>query len=244
MRTIGIEIEMIGRTRTEIAKAVQFVVGGDVIHVVDQEDDSITHEEVRTANGLIWKVEDDDSLQAPEDQRAELCSPVLTDADLPTLKSVVAAIAATGAYTNSSCGIHVHIGAEDATVEHVCSLIDVMIEEEPRLVEDFECSANRLDKFAKPMSEEFIQRFKTSRPQSNADLETLWYGEPSNPNWLTDRYHSSRYRGLNLQSYFFRFTIEFRYFDSTLDPDRIEAYVMRCIHIADKARWPHIPRGP
>src|SRR5438034_1098832 len=100
MRTIGIEIEMIGKTRTEIAKAVQSVVGGDVIHVVDQEDDNIAYEEVRAANGMIWKVEDDDSLQMPEDQRAELCSPVLTDADLPTLKLVVEAIAATGAYTN------------------------------------------------------------------------------------------------------------------------------------------------
>lgn len=240
MRTFGIEIEMVGRTRHTIAKAVQSVVGGkEPEHVVDQEDESITHEEVLAPGGSIpWKVEDDDSLQAPENLRAELVSPILTEDDMKTLKSVVAAVAKTGAQTNRYCGVHVHIGAEDSSVEDICRLIDVMIEEEPKLVKDFRCSPRRLRSFSKLMSPGFVRRFRKRRPRTGAELERLWYGRPADPKSRSDHYHRSRYRGLNLQSYFYRFTVEFRYFDSSLDPDQIEAYVRRCINIANKAGMP------
>jgi hypothetical protein len=238
MRTFGIEIEMVGKTRSMIAKAVAGVVGGKVEHVVDEEDDSLTREDVRAPNGSVWRVEDDDSLRAPEQLRAELVSPVLTTADLGALKNVVVAVEATGARTNTYCGIHVHIGAQDAAVEDICRFIDVMIDEEPKLVKDFNCSPRRLRSFAKPMSPSFIRNFKRRRPKTQEDLERLWYGKPAAPGQRSDRYHKSRYRGLNLQSYFFRFTIEFRYFDSSLDQNRIEAYVRRCLDIACKAGLP------
>lgn len=238
MRTFGIEIEMVGKTRSMIAKAVAGVVGGEVEHVVDGEDDSLTREDVRAPNGSVWRVEDDDSLHAPERLRAELVSPVLTAADLGTLKDVVAAMAASGARTNAYCGIHVHIGAQDADVDDICRFIDVMIEEEPKLVKDFSCSPRRLKRFAKLMSSSFLRRFRSRRPRTQEDLEKLWYGRPAAPGQRSDRYHKSRYRGLNLQSYFFRFTIEFRYFDGSLDPNRIEDYVRRCLDIANKAGLP------
>lgn len=238
MRTFGIEIEMVGKTRPLIAKAVAGVVGGKVEHVVDEEDDSLTRKEVRAPNGSVWRVEDDDSLHAPERLRAELVSPVLTTADLGILKDVVAAAAASGARTNTYCGIHVHIGAQDAAVEDICRFIDVMVEEEPRLVKDFNCSPRRLRSFAKLMSRSFIRRFQSRRPKTQEELERLWYGKSAAPGQRNDRYHKSRYRGLNLQSYFFRFTIEFRYFDGSLDQDRIEDYVRRCLDIADKAGLP------
>lgn len=238
MRIFGVEIEMIGKARSIIAKAVHSVVGGKVEHVVDEEDDSLTRENVRAPNGTVWKVEDDDSLHAPEHLRAELVSSVLTAADLGTLKNVVAAVAASGARTNTYCGTHVHIGAQDATVEDICRLIDVMIEEEPKLVKDFNCNPRRIRSFARLMSPSFIRRFRGRRPKTREELERLWYGRPTDPGRRGDRYHKSRYRGLNLQSYFYRFTIEFRYFDSSLDQNRIEAYVRRCLDIADKAGLP------
>jgi hypothetical protein len=230
---------MVGRTRATIAKAVHSVIGGkEVEHVVDQEDESITREEVCDPAGATWKVEDDDSLRAPENLRAELVSPILTEADVKTLKLVIAALAATGARTNSSCGVHVHIGAAEASVEDICRLIDVMIEEETKLVKDFRCSPRRLKSVSKLMSPAFVKRFIRRRPKTDADLERLWYGKPAEGKWRSDRYHKSRYRGLNLQSYFVRGTIEFRYFDSYLEPDQIEAYVMHCIAIANRAGIP------
>lgn len=239
MRTVGIEIEMVGCTRSRIAKAIHSVVGGpEPKHVVDREDESISHEEVRAANGATWRVEDDDSLDFSEHLRAELVSPVLSEADIGTLKVVVAAVAATGAVPNRHCGVHVHVGATNASVKDMCRLFDVMIVEETTLVAGFNCNPDRLKHFAKLISQDFVKRFREQRPTTHEELATLWYGEPSESNWQTDRYHESRYRGLNLQSYFFRGTVEFRYFDSSLDPDRIEAYLRRCIDIADRAGLP------
>ncbi|MCX6348028.1 MAG: amidoligase family protein [Candidatus Aureabacteria bacterium] len=239
MRTFGIEIEMVGKSRPTIAKAIHDVVGGqEPIHVVDQEDENITYEKIYVSKDDYWKVEDDDSLRAPEELRAEAVSPPLTEADIMKLKLVVAAIAATGAQTNSYCGVHIHIGARYASVEDICRLIDVMIEEEPKLVKEFHCSPGRLRSFSKLMSPGFIGRFRKRRPRTHAELERLWYGKPVNPKSRSDRYHVSRYRGLNLQSYFCRGSVEFRYFDGSLDPDQIEAYVKRCIDIADKAEMP------
>jgi len=239
VRSFGIEVEMVGRTRATIAKVVHGVVGGMVPeHLVDQEDENITCEIVRDSKGDIWKVEDDDSLRAPENVRAEVVSPVLKEVDIERLKSVIAALAALGARTNQYCGVHIHIGAAEATVEDICRLIDVMIEEEPKLVEDFQCSPDRLKRFSKLLSPAFVTRFRNHRPKTDAELERLWYGKPTDTKSLNDRYHRSRYRGLNLQSYFFRGIIEFRYFESCLDPDKIEAYVRRCINIADRAGLP------
>ncbi len=113
-----------------------------------------------------------------------------------------------------------------------------MIEEEPKLVKDFHCSPGRLRSFSKLMSPDFVRRFRKRRPRTDAELERLWYGKPADPRLRSDRYHRSRYHGLNLQSYFYRFTIEFRYFESSLDPDQIETYVRRCIDIANKAGMP------
>ena len=67
------------------------------------------------------------------------------------------AIAASGAHTNPYCGVHVHIGAKDATVEDICRFIDVMIDEEHKLVKNFNCSQRRLRNFAKLMSPDFIR---------------------------------------------------------------------------------------
>ena len=241
MRTFGIEIEMVGKTRSVIAKAVHGAVGGKVEHDIDKEDDSL-REYIRPAGGSDkdrWRVEDDDSLHAPEHLRAELVSPPLTTADMGTLKNVVVAVAKSGAKTNSYCGIHVHIGAgEDVTVKNICRFIDVMIDEEPKLVKDFNCSPRRLQKFAKLMSPGFIRKFRQRRPKTQEELERLWYGRPADPRWRSDRYHKSRYRGLNLQGYFYRGAIEFRYFDSSLDQNQIEAYVRRCLDIANKAGLP------
>lgn len=235
----GVEIEMVSRSRPEIARAVHKAIGGNQIkHVVDQEDETITHEEVYAQDGSIWKVEDDDSLDALEHLRAELVSPVLQEEHIEALKSIVSAVAKTGAQTNPSCGVHVHIDATRASVEDICRLIDVMIEEEPALVKEFGCTQNRLEHFAKLLSEDFVARFRAQRPTTREELARLWYGEQSGSSRQMDRHDESRYHGLNLQSFFFRGTVEFRYFDGSLDPNQIEAYVRRCIDIAKRARMP------
>lgn len=237
MRTFGVEIETVGVPRSTVAKAMSLVLKAKKSETLpDPNDPPMTFEEIHASNDAVWKVMDDDSLQAEPHLRAEIVTPVLKESDLKTLLSVIKAIAKTGAKVNASCGIHVHIGALEASVEDICRLIDIVIDEEPKLIKEFACNPNRIKNYAKPISPDFIKNFKSNRPKTDADLEVLWYGKPATK--PIDRYDETRYRGLNLNSYFLRFTIEFRYFDSTLDPRMVEAYVNRCLKLVDKAKIP------
>lgn len=235
-RTFGIEIEMVGVSRRVIANAVHGVVGGEVEQCIDEE--GITFEKIHVAESGFWKVEDDDSLGVPENVRGELVSPILRLSDLDHLRDIAQALGRTGAGVNDRCGLHVHIGAVEASIEDVSRLVDVMISEEEKLIREFNCNKTRIRRFARPMTRAFVRRFQARRPRALEGLQQLWYGRPITGRERGDRYHVSRYRGLNLQSYFFRGTIEFRYFDSSLDPDRVVACVRKCLELADCARLP------
>ena len=65
-----------------------------------------------------------------------------------------------------------------------------------------------------------------------SDVRDAWYGRSGE---TPSRYHSSRYHGLNLNSLFFRGTLEFRYFNGTLHAGEVKAYVQLVLAIAAKA---------
>lgn len=67
----------------------------------DPDDPVVVFWHVEAADGRVWKVEDDDSLPVPADQRAELVSPVLLEADIDLLTRVVDSVRTAGASVNS-----------------------------------------------------------------------------------------------------------------------------------------------
>jgi hypothetical protein len=75
-------------------------------------------------------------------------------------------------------------------------------------------------------------RLEARRPKTMSDVRDAWYGRSGE---TPSRYHSSRYRGLNLNSLFFRGTLEFRYFNGTLHAGEVKAYVQLVLAMAAKA---------
>ena len=73
---------------------------------------------------------------------------------------------------------------------------------------------------------------ESHRPRTIADVNAAWYGRR---NTMPCRYDGSRYHGLNLNSYFFRNTIEFRWFEGTLHAGKVKAYVQFVLALAAKA---------
>jgi hypothetical protein len=65
----------------------------------------------------------------------------------------------------------------------------------------------------------------------------VWYGRPRQelPRIFSCRYNPTRYRGLNLHSFNYRGTIEFRYFDGTLNPADIKAWGTLCLRLVLKS---------
>jgi hypothetical protein len=82
------------------------------------------------------------------------------------------------------------------------------------------------------VDDEVVRRILSRRPRTLAELNAAWYGAyTENPG----RQHYSRYRGLNLNSVFFRGTVEFRWFDSTLHAGKVKAYIQLCLAISARA---------
>ena len=113
----GIEIEMTGISRGDAAKAAQTVLGGELLYGGSYYD---TYE-LKTFDGRTWKFTYDGSIRCETKTRGikqsasrlysvELVSPILTyGADIESLQEVVRALRKAGAFTNSSCGIHIHL---------------------------------------------------------------------------------------------------------------------------------------
>lgn len=71
------------------------------------------------------------------------------------------------------------------------------------------------------------------------------FGSPKRPTvesgrWRMrrDRFDVARYKGFNLHSHAFRGTIEFRYFNGTVDSQKIVEYVRLCLGVAEQAGFP------
>ena len=93
-------------------------------------------------------------------------------------------------------------------------------------------SEQRLARYCRPIDSGFIQRLEARRPKTMQEVSDAWYGYR---NTSPQRYDSSRYHGLNLNSLFFRGTIELRYFNGTLHAGEVKAYLQLALAMAAKA---------
>jgi hypothetical protein len=225
MKTLkfGIEIETVGLGWAGLAAAIQKVVGGTTGYVAS----GIA---VTATDGRVWSVVRDGSLSGSVN--GEIVSPILTYADLETLQNVVREVRRAGARVDSSCGIHVHVGAENFDARAVTNLINIMNKHELILEKALGVSESRLVRYCKRVDAAMMQRLQAQRPRSLADMNRVWYGQP---NARPQRYDSSRYHALNLNSFFVRKTIEFRLFNGSLHAGEVKSYIQLCLALAAKA---------
>ncbi len=67
---------------------------------------------------------------APNEYRTEVVSPILSYDDIPKLQELVRTMRKAGAMVNSSCGIHIHVGAEQFTPKTLRNLVNLMASKE------------------------------------------------------------------------------------------------------------------
>jgi len=227
----GIEIETIRKTREEVARAIHSVVGGLMTHV----EGSPTYDpwQVEDRQGRKWQVVADGSLTntAPH-LRAEVVSPVLNYSDLNELQDVVRAIRAIGAKVDNQCGIHIHVDAAPFDGHKLGNLAKMIFKQEPLILHALGISERRLERYTKPVSEELIKKIEREHPRTKDHLNRIWYGYQ---NRQPQHYDQTRYHGVNLHNVWYRGTVEFRWFESTLHAGKIKSYVQFCLAIATKA---------
>lgn len=229
-QTFGVEIELTGLSRktaidtiAEYFNTVPHRVGGtyDTYETDDNE-------------GRTWKVMRDSSIRVEgrNAQEVEVVTPILKYKDIETLQEIVRGLRKNGAKANSSCGIHIHIGAEKHTAKTLTNLVNIMTSKQDLIYKALEINPNR-EHYCKKLETQLSENLKKSKPQTLEKVADIWYD-----GYYGDRnahYNSSRYHGLNLHSVFTKGTVEFRLFNSTTHAGKIKAYIQFCLAINHQA---------
>ncbi len=230
--TFGVELETITLNREKCAKAVLAATGGTLRYLGG----GYNKWAVKMADGREWISMSDASLSGGRRGKcAEVVTPIMTYADLDLLQKVARALHDAGARTDASCGIHVHIGANELRADALTRLAKLVYQQEPLLFAALGVVESRSSRWCKPVEERLIASLAQRRPTTHAALENAWYGAHGDYG-RSEHYHQSRYHGLNMHSVFYRGTVEFRYFEGTLHAGKIKSYVQLCLAMAAKAK--------
>lgn len=239
----GVEVEMTGITRKQAAYALAEYFGTTARYTGGGYDTW----SVLDAEGKEWKVMSDGSIFAEQkvgngyahtgDQQyqVEMVTPKLTYAELPKFQECVRRVRGAGAKVNSSCGIHVHVDAANHNRQSLKNLIGIMYSKEDILFKALQVNESRAARWCQKVREPMLQqarKLSSDETKNLTQLENIWY---EGDNGSGEHYNWTRYYALNLHSVFFRGTVEWRCFNSTLHAGRAAAYVNLCLAISAQA---------
>lgn len=241
MRKFGIEIEV-----------GTLFSAGDLVALIRAEGIAITDcSHTHAGNSLTdWQVKYDGSLVALGGgmKGYEFVSPPL-DFDFPEHRAQVDKVAAVLARTCvpvKEGGVHVHI---EAVNDDGSQMSGRQIGSVVRFFHKFEDAIYRIASsgweqlrpgarsYAKAMPQKAVEAI--CKAKTTHDIRRVWDGDyDRGPNvWSSGSL--DRYFAVNLRSYFLRNTIEFRCFNSTVNGDRMQAYIALCMAIVQDARHGH-----
>ena len=170
-----------------------------------------------------------------KDFRVELVTPKLTYSELPRLQECIRRVKKIGAKVNSSCGIHVHVDAANHNRQSLKNLLSIMFSKEDILFKALNVNPDRVAAYCKKVREPMLQKARQLSAEETTDLtqlESIWYeGNVESGK----HYNWTRYYALNLHSVFYRGTVEFRCFNSTLHAEQAAAYVNLCLAMSAQA---------
>jgi hypothetical protein len=235
MRRFGVEIEFIG----DLSNVLEALRETELV-VIDSRH---THNTGNAPAG--WALKRDGSVQGG----GELVSPPLDFDDADQRGQVNAAVDAllrAGATTHHSAGIHVHIEAknDDGSVftgRQIGSVVRFGYKFEDAIYRiassGWESLRPGARSYAKPVPEEVARAIMQAKTLE--DIRNVWDGYTvggrvrNGGRW---NHALERYYAVNLRSFFQRGTIEFRYFNSSLNATRIQTYIALCAAIVEDAR--------
>lgn len=176
-----------------------------------------------------WKVVYDGSLHYPP--RAgftgvEIVSPILSgEAGIATLIRVMDVLKSAGCEVNQSTGIHVHVGARNATVAQHRNICKMFVKYESTF-DALVSRSRRNNRFCKSNSALVAGRTlaeKFSTLDGANTVEKL--ARVVNGGWSTVQYNDYRYYRLNMQSMATHGTVEFRQHQGSVEGVKIAAWV-------------------
>ncbi len=115
------------------------------------------------------------------------------------------------------------------------NLIGIMYSKEDILFKALQVNESRASRWCQKVREPMLKqarRLSSDETRDLTQLENIWY---EGDNGSADHYNWTRYYALNLHSVFYRGTVEWRCFNSTLHAGKVAAYVNLCLAISAQA---------
>lgn len=234
---------MSGLTRQQAAEAVAALFGTTAVH----SRSSRTYDpwKVTDNDGKVWRFVKDASIRPERRERGrivsasdlykvEMNSPKLGYSEMGKLQEVVRALRRTGALVNSSCGMHVHVDASKHTAQSLKNALSIMYSKEDILFKALKVNENRVERWCRKVDEDKLRKIrKLPSGAGMRQMQGLWYSDTSES--PTDHYNETRYYALNLHSVFYRGTLEWRCFESTLHAGEVRANITLALAISAQA---------
>lgn len=246
-QSFGVEVEMTGITRSQAAEALAAYFASTKRHLGGVYDKWA----VRDREGKEWNLVSDASIRAEQIQRdgsyqrgasneykVELVSPKLEYDEMNKLQECIRRLRKAGAKVNVSCGVHIHVDAANHNRQSLKNILGIMYSKEDMLFKALQVNQDRVSRWCQKVREPMLRKARKLSCEETKDLtrlENIWYADFDLYNNRHDHYNDSRYYALNLHSVFYRGTVEFRMFNSTLHAGRLKAYIDLCLAISAKA---------
>ena len=208
----GCEIEMTGLTRQQAAEAVASLFGTTAVH----SRSSRTYDpwEVTDNEGKTWRFVYDSSIHGSH--RTGRQQIPIGDGDY-----------------NGSCGMHVHVDASKHTPQSLKNALSIMYSKEDILFKALNVNESRVERWCQKVREPMLEKIRKLPSNTTMDrLRREWY-EGSDGSY--EHYNWTRYYALNLHSVFYRGTLEWRCFESTLHAGKVRANITLALAISAQA---------
>ncbi|MCM1578453.1 MAG: amidoligase family protein [Ruminococcus sp.] len=231
-QNFGVEIELTGITRETAAKVIANFFGTSHRHECSSYDTYTAKDN----KGRIWKVMRDSSINTEGRNSAyssEVVTPILKYEDIEDLQEILRRLRKAGAKANSSCGIHIHVGAEKHTPKTLRNLVNIMASKQDMIFKALEINPNRAQTYCKKLESELVNRINEKKPKTKDEMADEWYRNYHGARQA--HYNPSRYHGLNLHAVFTKGTVEFRLFNSTTHAGKLKAYIQFCLAVNNQA---------
>lgn len=227
-QTFGVEIELTGITRKKASQVIADYFGTESFHIGTYYDTYGATDN----KGRTWKAMHDGSIKIDGGQAVEIVTPILKYDDIEDLQEIIRQLRHSGAKANESCGIHIHIGAENHTAKTLANLVNIMTSKQNLIYKALKIKTER-ERYCKKLEPELAEKIRKKKPDSLEKIADIWYDGYSGDR--TAHYNSSRYHCLNLHSVFTKGTVEFRLFNSTTHAGKIKAYIQFCLAVNHQA---------
>ena len=223
-QAVGSELEL-HVSCADLADIIEQVTNGTK-SARSSRDKSLRHANIQDEHGRIWGVDSDCSIPGAG---AELVTPRLLYSEIAVLEKMIEVLRQKGVTADMYCGLHTHVDAakydntDNGPANPLNRLLTNMYVDQDVICEAFDVPARRETFFARKLKEDYVdEMLNATKPKERF---SIWY-QDWHPEIPEDRLNPSRYRIVNLHSYFTSGrSIEFRMFNMHMDMDVIKAYM-------------------